>query len=109
MVKGRCMKEGKQVVIQDAKYDINAIGRPVVRGKCPNDGGSVTAIISLADAPKDIQDKVAKWKHDHAGESRPKKSKKSRKSKKGAASRKSKKDGGARKSATSRKSRGSRK
>lgn len=62
MVKGRCMKEKKDVEMNDISYEVNAIGRPVVRGKCPNDGTSMYKIIPLSAAPKHIQEEVAKFK-----------------------------------------------
>lgn len=109
MVQGFCLKEKKKVEIKDPKFELNAKGRPIVRGKCASCNGTVYKILASDEVPADLKAKVAK----KGGASRrSRKSKKSheempkRKSRRSKRSKKSKKSKGSRKS---RKSRGSRK
>lgn len=90
MVEGRCMKCKAKREIESPKYEVNGIGRGIVRGSCKKCGTKIYAILGDKDQPPELRAKVEAWKKSH---------------KKGAA------EGGARKSKSrgSRKSSGSRK
>lgn len=92
MVKARCFKEKKDVEIKDPVYELNAIGRPVVHGKCASCGTRVYKLLAAADTPADLRAKMAAKKGGGSHKSKKSKSKshKKGKSKKSKGSRKSK-------------------
>lgn len=54
VVEGYCMKEKKTVQIKDPVYELNAAGKPVVRGKCTGCGTTVYKILGKADTPANL-------------------------------------------------------
>ncbi len=87
-MKGRCMKCKKEMTMGSVAYEVNAIGKPVCRGKCDKCGTKMYRMLGADNTPADLKTKVEAWKKAHAGEKRTsKKSKKSHKS--GGKSRKS--------------------
>ncbi len=83
MVQGRCMKEKKNVVISNPKFDFNSRGTPVAFGKCPSCGGKVYKMLStddLDEAPAEFKKKVLANK---AKKGKSEVSRRSRKSKRG--------------------------
>ena len=49
MVKGYCLKDKKHIEIVSPVFELNKLGRPVVRGSCPQCGGKVYKILSTAE------------------------------------------------------------
>lgn len=88
--KARCMKEKKDVIVKNPEFVVMGNCGAAVRGKCPHCGTTVQRIISVADAPANIQAKVAECKRKKAATKNVKRggSKKSKKSKKSRNSRK---------------------
>jgi hypothetical protein len=95
MVKGRCMKEKKEVAMQDVQYILMKNGRPAAKGVCPHDGTKMFKILAANEIPDDLKRKAEAWKASHKGEKR---SRKSKKTKSGGRSHKSKKSKKSRKS-----------
>ncbi len=60
MVKGLCMKEREQREIKNPKYEMNDIGRAVVRGECAQCGTKMYKIMKVDDAPPEIRAKGGK-------------------------------------------------
>jgi hypothetical protein len=89
MVQGYCLKEKKKVEIKDPKYEVNKIGRPVVRGKCSSCGGSIYKILKASEVPAHLKESLVK----KGGSSKPS----SKKSKSTTGSKKSKSTKGSKK------------
>lgn len=92
MVQGYCFKDKKKVDLVSPVYELNARGRPVVRGACKVCGGKVYAMLSTADAPAELKAKMAKkgGSRSSTGSRKSRKSPK-RKSRKSAPKRRSRK------------------
>ena len=97
MVVGRCMKCKENREMKDTKFELNAKGRPIVRGKCTKCGTSMYKILSTEEGLKHgLKVKTKTGKGVEGGSRKSRKSKGSRKSRKSAASKGSRK--GSRKS-----------
>lgn len=79
MVEGFCLKEKVTSEIKNPQYELNAKGRPIVRGTCSKCGTKMYKLLGAADVPADLKKKMESFKTKKGGAS--KKSKNSRKSK----------------------------
>lgn len=61
-IMGRCMRDKKQVTIQDVKFAITKRCGVRAYGTCPVCKGNVSAMISADKAPENIQKKVEECK-----------------------------------------------
>lgn len=61
-IMGRCMRDKKQVTIQDVKFAITKRCGVRAYGTCPICKGNVSAMIGADKAPENIQKKVAECK-----------------------------------------------
>jgi len=60
MVQAYCFKDKKKVDVLNEKYELNKINRPVVSGKCAICGGKVYKILSRAETPANLLEKLSK-------------------------------------------------
>jgi hypothetical protein len=86
MVKAQCFKDKIKVDVVNPQYELNGIGRPIVRGTCAKCGGKVYKLLPADEVPAALKAKADKYKQDKAKKggfrkSRSSKSRKSRKSK----------------------------
>jgi hypothetical protein len=94
MVAGRCMKCKENREMKDTKFELNAKGRPQVRGKCTKCGTAMFKFLSTEEGLKH----GLKVKTGKGVEGGSRKSRKSHGSRKSGGSRKSRKSAGSRKS-----------
>ena len=76
-VMGRCMRDKKQVAIQDVKFAITKRCGVRAYGTCPICKGNVSAMISADKAPEHIQKKVEECKKQNKKGGGPRKSRRS--------------------------------
>ncbi len=60
MVKGYCLKEKKIVEIKNPKYELNKLGRAIVRGECSSCAGKVYKILAQDEIPPELKAKMSK-------------------------------------------------